>query len=549
MIRSDSHRIDPKRRNTIDHKKKQFANATYKQQEYHHRLNFYSVPPTAEITLEQFEQWAIDRLRSMYTSSLHSTGVSILTHLTVLAELEACSFRNKTPAETTAHIAPLLQKWLPLSANTISSIQDPQLKWQDPRLKLERQKDHYSHFILRLAFSSTEDLRRRFARIESALFRLRFQLDDAKERQEFVDSLSFDWDKVSEEEKRELGSDLLAATPGLRKQEMEEGGWFKVDFEKVPELVEGRRVLLRRGKAYVPVKEQMSMVVAEFGARLDKGLEVRLSSHAVLLSSLTRTLQLTARALPRLDEDDRLTPILTHLSKNFATPDSTLSDSDSAVTGAPITASSIDHLSTSFPLCMRNLHMTLRKNSHLKHFGRLQYTLFLKGIGLSLEDCLIFWRQSFKLITDDVFNKEYRYNVRHAYGDVGGDASRRGRGYSPFSCQKILTEHPPGSGESHGCPYRHFSIDNLTGLLQATGVNDRDVLRGVKEDVEKKRFHIACNRVFDWAHRSEIKRAKEEGASGLELNETIVHPNTYFKRSYLLKNGSKSGSQGDAMEI
>ncbi|KAA6415946.1 MAG: DNA primase large subunit [Lasallia pustulata] len=512
MIRSDSTRIDPKRRNTIDHKKKQFANATYKQQEYHHRLNFYDFPPTAEITLEQFEQWAIDRLR-------------------ILAELEACSFRNKTSAETTAHITPLLQKWLPLSANTSSSVQGPQLQWQDPRLRLERQKDHYSHFILRLAFSSTEDLRRRFARIESALFRLRFQLDDAKERQAFVDSLNFDWDKVSEEEKRELGPDLLAATPGLRRQEMEEGGWFKVDFERVPELVEGRRVLLKRGKAYVPVREQMSMVVAEFGARLDKGLE------------------LTARALPRLDEDDRLTPILTHLSKNFATPDSSLSDSDSTVTGAPITASSIDHLSTSFPLCMRNLHMTLRKNSHLKHFGRLQYTLFLKGIGLSLEDCLIFWRQSFKLITDDVFNKEYRYNVRHAYGDVGGDATRRGRGYSPFSCQKILTEHPPGNGESHGCPYRHFSIDNLTGLLQATGVNDRDVLRGVKEDVEKKRFHIACNRVFDWAHRGEIKRAKEDGTSGVELNETIVHPNTYFKRSYLLKNGPNGGSQGDAMEM
>ena len=89
-----------------------------------------------------------------------------------------------------------------------------------------------------------------------------------------MDSLNFDWEKVSEEEKRELGADLLAATPGLRRQEMEEGGWFKVDFERVPELVEGRRVFLKRGKAYVPVKEQMSMVVAEFGARLDKGLEV-----------------------------------------------------------------------------------------------------------------------------------------------------------------------------------------------------------------------------------------------------------------------------------
>ena len=154
-----------------------------------------------------------------------------------------------------------------------------------------------------------------------------------------------------------------------------------------------------------------------------------------------------------------------------------------------------------------------------------------------MEDCLIFWRQAFKLITDDVFNKEYKYNVRHAYGDVGGDAIRRGRGYSPMSCQKILTEHPPGSGEAHGCPYRHFSVDNLTTLLQQTGVSDKEVLSGVMEDVEKKKYHLACNRVFDAKHRIEIENAKRDGSLREEDRDTIVHPNSYFKRSYRLKQG------------
>ena len=185
---------------------------------------------------------------------------------------------------------------------------------------------------------------------------------------------------------------------------------------------------------------------------------------------------------------------------------------------------------------MRNLHANLRKSSHLKYFGRLQYTFFLKGLGLTMEDCIAFWRQSFRLVTDDTFNKEYRYNIRHAYGDVGGDANRRGRGYSAFSCQKILTEHPPGSGESHGCPYRHFSIDNLTALLQTTGIGDRELLRGVREDIEKKRYHIACNRVFEWAHKVEIQKVKEDGSWNATDLDVIVHPNTYFKRSYLLKN-------------
>lgn len=63
MMRQDYNRIDPKRRNIVDHRKKQFATPQFKDTQYPHRLNFYAEAPTADITLEQFEQWAIDRLR------------------------------------------------------------------------------------------------------------------------------------------------------------------------------------------------------------------------------------------------------------------------------------------------------------------------------------------------------------------------------------------------------------------------------------------------------------------------------------------------------
>ncbi|KAK9442468.1 DNA primase large subunit [Metarhizium brunneum] len=493
MLRQDYSRIDPKRRTTVDHRKTPFAIPQYKDTEYPHRLNFYTDAPTADITLEQFEQWAIDRLR-------------------VLAELEACSFRNRAPAETAAHMKPILDKYLPLDTRGSSA----------DRLLSQRQKDHYSHFILRLAFSSTEDLRRRFTRVETMLFRLRFNNDDLSERSAFVSSLDLDWwEAVTDDEKREYAADLAAMATGPKKSAAEDEMWFKVDWERVPELVDGRRVFLKQGKAYVPAREQSSMVVAEFSSRLEKQLEM------------------TARALPRLDEDDRLTPILNHLSKNFITPDSAYTSNSSAPAGAQITASNIDNLSQHFPACMSHLHRSLRRDAHLKHFGRLQYTLFLKGIGLNLEECLMFWRSSFHKITDDQFNKDYRYNVRHAYGDVGGDSNRRGGGYSPFSCQKILTEHPPGPGEAHGCPYRHFDLENLTALVQAMGVSDRSVLQGVKEDKETQKYHMACNRVFEHLHKAEIKKAKDEGVMTSNQLETIVHPNEYFKRSYLLKNLGK----------
>jgi DNA primase large subunit len=254
--------------------------------------------------------------------------------------------------------------------------------------------------------------------------------------------------------------------------------------------------------------------------------------------------------LPRLDEDDRLSPILHHLSQNFTSPGSTYdSDSESAIPGATVTANSVDTLSQHFPLCMQNIQLTLRKQNHLKHFGRLQYTLFLKGIGLSLEEALVFWRQSFKLITDDQFNKEYRYNVRHAYGDVGGDSNRRGRGYTPYSCQKLTTEAPPGPGQTHGCPYRTYAPDNLIPLLQSVGISDKEVLKGVRDDVGRQRYHIACNRVFEHAHKAEMKRAKDdEGWSAADL-DTILHPNQYFKRSFMLKHLGMPGTGPPKREV
>src|ERR1700733_7889268 len=152
----------------------------------------------------------------------------------VLSELEACSFRNRSPEETTTYMAPLLDKYLPLHSNSSRS----------STLQEERKRDHYSHFILRLAFSATEDLRRRFSRLETMLFKLRFKDEASMERQQFVDGLGLEWEKVEEDEKRELSQDLAAA--GGKKGE--DQGWYKVDWERVPELVEARRVLLKRGK-------------------------------------------------------------------------------------------------------------------------------------------------------------------------------------------------------------------------------------------------------------------------------------------------------------
>jgi DNA primase large subunit len=59
--------------------------------------------------------------------------------------------------------------------------------------------------------------------------------------------------------------------------------YSKVDFERVPDLVEKRRVFLRAGKAFIPVSEQQSLIVAEFSTNLELALEV----HILHKNSLT----------------------------------------------------------------------------------------------------------------------------------------------------------------------------------------------------------------------------------------------------------------------
>ena len=343
-------RIDAKKRAVLNPRKQHFEKAQWADESFPHRMSFYTVPPTGDVSLESFEEWGIARLK-------------------VLAELEACQFRNKTATETEEYMRPILIKHLPLSSNGSRSSE----------ITMERKRDLYSHWTLRLAFSSTQDLRQRFARLETQLFRLRLQQDDLRERRSFVESLPMSWEAVGDEEKAMWMDELKAAT-GFSHFRGDEESWFKVDWETVPDLVERRQVLLKKGMAYVHVREQMNMVVHEFTRQLESGLE------------------LSARFLPRMDEDNRLSPILRHLSQSFVAPDAGYAESSSLNDMTNIHAGSIDGLSQHFPLCMQNLHRELRKNSHLKHFARLQYTLFLKGIGLSLQDCITFWQKSFKLI-------------------------------------------------------------------------------------------------------------------------------------------------------
>ena len=62
--------------------------------------------------------------------------------------------------------------------------------------------------------------------------------------------------------------------------------------------------------------------------------------------------------------------------------------------------------------------------------------LFLKGIGLTMEESLTFWKQEFvkkKDIDADKFEKNYAYNIRHSYGCEGKRQDYKMGRYVPFA--------------------------------------------------------------------------------------------------------------------
>ncbi|XP_067421643.1 DNA primase large subunit isoform X6 [Emydura macquarii macquarii] len=111
---------------------------------YPHSLQFYGQPPTENISLAEFESFAIDRLKLLKV--VENLGVSYV----------------KGGDEYKSRLEHELRK---LKFPYKALIEDD----YDAR-----RKDHISHFILRLAYCQSEDLRRWFIQQEMDLFRYRF---------------------------------------------------------------------------------------------------------------------------------------------------------------------------------------------------------------------------------------------------------------------------------------------------------------------------------------------------------------------------------------
>lgn len=338
------------------------------------------------------------------------------------------------------------------------------------------------------------------------LFRFKFSCLTADEIRAFLKFNKLDYSPLTDEEKSEVKDGLYESTMGPASNSIESTDFYKVYFTSVPDLIRSRKCFIKNGYAYVSSADFVSIVGAEQQILIENGLEA------------------ATKLLPDVQNDERVSGILSSLHTSYTGKDYTFAKN------AAIPIESLDTLSQkSYPICMRLIHENIKDKHHAKHDARMQYGLFLKGIGVTLEGSLKFWRDEFtKLIDHDKFDKSYSYNIRHNYGKEG-----RMTNYTPYSCIKIINENV-GPGQNHGCPFKHYDEGNLKTKFASYGISKAHS-QEIISLVQKKHYQLACGKYFQVSH-------------DVKVEQGINHPNGYFELSqHVMGNRapSKEGAKQD----
>lgn len=198
-------------------------------------------------------------------------------------------------------------------------------------------------------------------------FKYKFSVLGASEIKRYLEINKLDYQPITEDEKSDIKEGLYDSTKMHGVEKVERDEFYKVHFTDVPDLVRNRRCYIKNGYAYVISTDFVLIVAGLHEACIENGLTA------------------ATRLLPEIENDERLVDLLKQLHTSYTGKDYAVKH------GGNIPIEAIDQLSKkSFSMCMRQCHEILRTKHHLKYHGRLQYGLFLKGIGVTLEDSLRF---------------------------------------------------------------------------------------------------------------------------------------------------------------
>lgn len=368
--------------------------------------------------------------------------------------------------------------------------------------------DVASHFILRAAYCRTEELRRWFLIQETALFRHRIEALPS------IQHLTHHLHQISPADKERLRDKLLSVGT-MSPAEFAATPYYAIPFTQALDLIKSRNAYVHGGLAYVPLPKVVSILANDFRMHLSQSLTLGAAAFA---------------NIP--EEGARIKPLLQTMNSQYT--GGNRYDGNNAV-GTDLTAASVDSLKNSMPLCMSELHNGLERDHKLKHWGRLQYGLFLKGAGMSMEESLVFFQRQFtKIMSPENFQKQYAYNIRHMYGKEGKRAS-----YTPYNCQKIILGNPPQSGDHHGCPYKHYDDHHLSQVLGSLSLSDKNAILALKKSGN---YQLACAKHFEVLHPNAAHM------SDVQLDNVGNHPNAWFAAS-VSYHSKMNGTDKKEMEI
>ena len=206
-------------------------------------LLFILLHPAEEVSVEQYMEWAQDRL-------------------TLFQEMESINIRGREASvggSADERIARAVAKYMPLDTNQ------------------HQRKDLHSHFALRLAYSQTPENRAWLIAQERSLLRYRIERLPSDELGTFLRANKMDFGTLSAAEFSDVREDVEAvfyAKRGRRRgaDDVTRFTVFRTLFEEALDLVAHRNVFLKNGFAYVHRDKLVSVILGKFRAHLSGAL-------------------------------------------------------------------------------------------------------------------------------------------------------------------------------------------------------------------------------------------------------------------------------------
>ena len=141
----------------------------------------------------------------------------------------------------------------------------------------EPHKDLISHYILRMAYCKTDELRKWFLTNECLLFKIRFEVARPSDVDKFLktNKMLLKYPPITYDEKMQLKDRLLGLhiqSHGQTENNYHTTDYYKVPFGDVLPLVTRREVYLEKGFAYVSRTKILSIVEGKYRTSLSKSL-------------------------------------------------------------------------------------------------------------------------------------------------------------------------------------------------------------------------------------------------------------------------------------